>query len=56
MPDPQEQLERTGGLTAPMLDLVDQLVDGILGKQTRAERRPGSGGSGEPASTEPARG
>jgi hypothetical protein len=34
MPDPQEQLERAGGLTAAMLDMLDQLVDRVLGKQT----------------------
>jgi len=35
MPDtPQSQLEKAGGITAALLDTLDQLVDRVLGKQT----------------------
>ena len=35
MPDtPQSQLEKAGGITAALLDTLDQLVDRVLGQQT----------------------
>src|SRR5919199_443663 len=34
MPDVQEQLEKAEGLSAALLDTLDQLVDRVLGKQT----------------------
>jgi hypothetical protein len=33
MPDAQDQLQQAGGLTAALLDTLDQLVDRVLGKQ-----------------------
>jgi hypothetical protein len=34
MPDVQEQIDKAEGLTAALLDMLDQLVDRVLGKQT----------------------